>query len=230
MANNITYPPAEINNYIKHIIYINLDKRANRKTQIEEQLSVFDKDKIVRISAVANETNPKAGATKSHIKALEYAKEHNWPNVLILEDDAIWGNIDKSYEVFKMLIQKPFDVLMLGGTMKSFDGDYRVHQAFCVSSYIVNNTYYDKAINTLKTGLNNNSTSPPDLIYVKQLQPHDKWFIVNPALMIQGAGYSNAEKQNVNYTGLFSGGKKKNRKKTRKSNSFTRTRLSSRKQ
>ena len=50
-------PPSNINNYIKHIIYINLDKRTNRNETITKQLTVFNKKKIHRLSAVNNLNN-----------------------------------------------------------------------------------------------------------------------------------------------------------------------------
>jgi len=209
----IAYPPFEINKYIKHVLYINLDYRVDRKNRIEKELSVFNPNIITRISAIKDPKGAVYSCAMSHIKALEYAKANNLPQVLILEDDAIWGNVSKAYPVFKMLIKKDFDVLMLGGTYPSYDKKtYRLKFAYSTSCYIVKSHYYDKMIQSIKDKLN---TYDPDqhkndkmhniavnITYTK-LQEVDNWFIVMPPLMIQGKSHSNIIGSTVNYKNAY---------------------------
>jgi hypothetical protein len=203
----VVYPPSEINKYIQDIIYINIDKRTNRNQRIIEQLKIFDSNKIHRMSAVYKEDNKPLGCTLSHLNALKIARDNKYPNVLILEDDAIWSDVNLSYPVFKMLVQKPYDVIMLGGSGKKFNPNtYRVEYSLAASSYLVNSSYYDKMISTIENELNTKHIDPKednynkciDVIYMT-LQANDFWYIVYPSLMIQGKSYSNIAGGIVNY-------------------------------
>lgn len=198
------YPPSDINNSINSIIYINLDKRTNRNERISRQLTIFNKEKIHRLSAVDNPTDRVVGCATSHLNALKMARDNKYPNVLILEDDAVWTNVNEAYPVFKMLVEKPYDVIMLGGTYKNYNKTtYRVNAAQAASSYLVNSSYYDKIISRIERDLNDpKADKNVDVMYVG-LQSQDKWFIVMPALMIQGKSMSNLQGYNTNYSGLF---------------------------
>jgi hypothetical protein len=200
----IKYPPKEINNYIAHIIYINLDKRTDRNESIQKQLAIFDQNKITRMSAVNNPENPIVGCATSHLNAIKMARTNNYPNVLILEDDAVWENVKRGYNSFKKLIENPYDVIMLSGTYKNYDKNtYKVKSAQSAASYLINSSYYNKFINSIEYALAEpNSDKNIDVIYT-HIQKQDNWFIVIPALMIQTKSTSNIQKQEVNYRNLF---------------------------
>lgn len=198
------YPPKDINNYITRVLYINLDKRTDRRTLMENQLSVFEPDKVIRIPGVLHE-NGYYGCTCGHIAALKMAKKHKWPNVLILEDDAVWANVEKAYPVFQKLIEQPYDVIMLGGTYADYDiNTYRVKFAYTTASYVAHESYYDTLIKALEDGINSNSPDKfaPDVTFSK-LQPLDKWLLVRPALMVQRKNHSNIIGNTVNYRNGF---------------------------
>jgi hypothetical protein len=207
----IVYPPSEINNYIQHIMYINLDKRTDRNEQIIKQLKIFDSNKIQRIPGIYKEDNKVLGCSLSHLNALKMARDNKYPHVLILEDDAIWSDVNVSYPIFKMLIQKPYDVIMLGGSGKKFDPNtYRVEYSQATSSYLVNSSYYDKMISTIEKELSIKRSDPKDEEYNKNLdiiymtiQKNDQWYIVYPSLMIQGKSYSDILNSNVDYKEFF---------------------------
>ena len=201
----IKYPPKEINNYVAHIIYINLDKRTDRNESIQKQLAIFDQNKITRMSAVNNPENPIVGCATSHLNAIKMARTNNYPNVLILEDDAVWSDIDKGYPKFEMLAKKPYDVIMLGGTFKKYDKNtYKVNSAQSTASYLVNSSYYDKIIDGIQKSLADPNTDKNVDVMYTIMQKQDNWFIVIPALMIQFASISNIQKAHVNYKGYFS--------------------------
>jgi len=217
-GNHLNLPPVNINDYIDHVLYINLATRTDRKAEIERQVQVFEDGKVTRIEAVEDPTIAAIiCCTKSHLKALSYARDANYKNVLILEDDAIWTNL-KSYGLLLKLIKKPYDVIMLGGSFVDYNKkSHRIHYALTASSYIVNNSYYDTIINMLEENLSlfdpnvhiDSKASDKahdlatDILYTQKLQPNDKWYIVMPALMIQKPGYSNIETKNVNYRDFF---------------------------
>lgn len=200
----VKYPPKEINNYITNVIYINLDKRTDRNESMLKQLEVFDKSKITRISAINNPEAPVIGCATSHLNAIKMAREKKFPNVLILEDDAVWENVKKGYDSFKKLVEQPYDVIMLGGTYKSYNiKTSRISSAQSAASYLINSSYYDKIITRIENTLNDPATDKyVDVIYT-HMQKQDNWLLVVPALMIQAPSVSNIEKRKVNYTNLF---------------------------
>lgn len=204
------YPPKLINDYISHILYINISERKDRKMHLLKALDIFNKNKITRISAIKNEINPVLGCTLSHQKAIKYAKEHNYSNVLILEDDAVWSNVTDGFNVFEKLVKNPYDVIMFGGThAKVNKKSHRVYFAHSAHAYLVHHTYYDslleyidKVLQASKPIVDTNNSYAIDVIYSK-FQKKDKWFLVNPALMIQGKSYSDIGKRIVDYKDLF---------------------------
>lgn len=203
---NTELPPKSINHHIHHVLYINLDARTDRKERVERELSVFDPNKITRVPGVIHK-NPAIGCATGHIHALKMAKEHGWPNVLIVEDDAIWANVDKAYPVFEKLIKEPYDVIMLGGTFPSwYEKSYRVKYALSACAYIVHNSYYDTLIQAVEDGLRTRNRSGHNIavnVSFTKLQPTDRWFLVRPALMIQGKSHSNIIGGVVNYKKFF---------------------------
>ena len=70
---------------MEHIVYINLEKRSDRREEIENELNDFQLH-YERFEAIHD--NPGIlGCTKSHLRVLKLAKERGWKYVLILEDD-----------------------------------------------------------------------------------------------------------------------------------------------
>ena len=104
-----------------HVLYINLDRSLDRKKYIEDQFALYDlkytkisaidgndindfyKDKLpnTNFSFINNYENNKyklskyeLGCTLSHIKAIKYAYDNNFKEVLIMEDDC---NLDLTF-------------------------------------------------------------------------------------------------------------------------------------
>jgi GR25 family glycosyltransferase involved in LPS biosynthesis len=139
------------------------------------------------------------------------AKHNKWENVLILEDDAILAHLETAYPIFEELVKKPYDVIMLGGTMSVYDKQtYRVKKSQAGSSYLVHHSYYDtivsqieKVIAEFDPTVNTEPNIAVDKAAFKPLQEKDKWFIVKPSLFIQRKDYSNIEHRHVTYNHFF---------------------------
>ena len=89
--------------FIDAIVYINLDKRPDRRQHIEDELKKFeslDSQKVHRFTAIPERD---VGCLKSHLGVLKLAKTENWTNVLILEDDFIF--IGEANSCFQKLRQ-----------------------------------------------------------------------------------------------------------------------------
>ena len=156
------------NNKIDGIVYINLEKREDRKKLILEELNKIevDMDKVNKVSGIYTPKNGHKGCVQSHIFALNMAKMNKWKQVLIFEDDMELNvlpdefndKIDMALNYFtnnnNVALQQSdskshikWDVLMLatGWTEKinSENEVVRIKSATTGSGYIVNNNYYD---------------------------------------------------------------------------------------
>jgi GR25 family glycosyltransferase involved in LPS biosynthesis len=172
---------------------------------------VFAPDQVHRVPGVKDETYPYLGCSKGHLNAIQLAIENGWDNVLILEDDAMWNSVDSAYKSLERLIQNPYDVIMLGGTLANYDPKtFKVESSKSLASYLVNKSYYttvaDKlkeVIEKFKPGITPDKDITPDMAMSHPLQATGSWFIVVPSLMIQRKGYSSILKKETNYKGLF---------------------------
>lgn len=194
--------------FVDKIIYINLEEAVERRKNIEEMFSIIPQDKIIRFNAIKHE-NGAIGCSKSHIECLRLAIKNNWNNVLIIEDDAIFNNYENSFKVFENLVKKDYDVILLGGTVATFDKDtYKLYNSQAASAYFVSKHYYEKLLSNFLEGVVGliKTNSPGHYAvdqYWKRLQEIDNWYIVNPALIIQKPSYSYILKENVNYIQYF---------------------------
>jgi GR25 family glycosyltransferase involved in LPS biosynthesis len=194
---------------ISHIVYINLDHRTERRTEIEQELDRMDLS-AERFSAIR--TKPGIiGCTQSHLAVLQLAKERGWDHVLILEDDFMFI-VDKEVVNTQLNaffdLKIPYDVLMVShGIIKSEPFNDIVCRAVDVqtaSGYLVHSRFYDTLIQTL-------SESLPLLIstgyhwlyandqYWKRHQPTSQWFCMNVRIGKQRSGYSDNAEAFVDY-------------------------------
>lgn len=194
-------------------LFINLKNRIDRKKQILKELEKIKipKNKIIRINAVYDKTNGHIGCAKSHIKALEYAKNNNLENVVIFEDDFVFT---KSKEEIDILIKKFFnffkndwDVLQLTASHNdvkniNINEFKKVKSAMAPSGYIINNKFYDILIKKLTDSVTEMEKEMKDYDYNKHgkkletsnafdqywipLQKKSNWYIFSDFIGKQG--------------------------------------------
>ena len=205
------FPPKQINDIVSHVIFINLDKRTDRRKHIERELSVFDPSKVTRLAAVEDPV-PTTGCAKSHLKAIEMARDAQYPNVLILEDDAFWQNIEEAYPVLQRLISQPYDGIMLAGLNSRYDKDtLRLRSGVSATGYILHQKFYPTLI-----GLFKDAISSPELKRKNSAGSHvwadgvtqeaftkGEWYITIPFLMSQIPGFSDLDGTHVNWVNAF---------------------------
>jgi GR25 family glycosyltransferase involved in LPS biosynthesis len=61
---------------------------------------------------------------------------HQWPNILIVEDDMQWSSLDKK-ELLQEIQGKPWDVILLGGTYFRVEPDHRIKTCNTTTAYWV---------------------------------------------------------------------------------------------
>ena len=194
--------------FVDKIIYINLEEAIERRKNMEKLLNIIPQDKIIRFDAIKNEKGA-IGCSQSHIECVKLAIKNNWNNVLIIEDDVMWNNYEKSLEILNNLAKKEYDVILLGGTFVNFDkSTLKLYSGQTTTAYLVSQHYYKKLLSNFIEGLLCFIKTDDYLQYAidkhwKKLQGQDNWYIIHPALLIQKPSYSYIEKTNVNYVHWF---------------------------
>ena len=180
--------------FVEKVVYINLDRRTDRDTRTREVLSTFG-NKVIRMSAV--EATPGfIGCLQSHIAVLNAAKHYGWENVLVMEDDVEWSDLDAGYPIVQTLASQPYDIIHFGPSNAEIDPNtYRLTDGLTTSSYLVNGRYIDTLLACYKAALPKLiSTHNEDLYGSDQcwrtLMKKDKWFAPFPTLMYQRPDYS----------------------------------------
>jgi glycosyl transferase family 25 len=195
-----------MSDHIDKIIYINLNKRTDRREEIEEELNHFDL-KYERFEAIETPGFGIHGCGLSHLQVLKLAKEQDYKNVLILEDDFQFLVTKEEFE--KNLTQffeldLPFDVCMLSYNLKEYetteyDFILRMLDVHSASGYIVNSNYYDKLIELYEWALPLLETTKMHWVYAndiiwKKYQKEDLWYCFKTRIGKQRDGFSdNAE-------------------------------------
>ena len=188
--------------FVDKFIYINLDHREDRRKIME---TFFEKgkiplDKVVRFSAIRTPMNGGLGCLRSHTECLRMAKQNNWKNVLILEDDLEWLDFESEYPKLEELTRLPkWDVIMLVGWYWRYEFP-RIYAANNAGAYLVNSSYYDTLLENRQESIRgmvkkNFGFVTSKLKYEadnnwKSLQAIHNWYGLNPCICRQVDGFS----------------------------------------
>jgi glycosyl transferase, family 25 len=191
---------------IDHFIYINLDKRTDRKIHMEEEFVKLGipPEKVTRFPAFYNPLNG-LGCMKSHLEALKLARANNYKNVWIFEDDFTFTASPRDIEnnLQQLFFKNPkADVALASYIHKQapfpplhitvFPNLYRVVESQTASSYIVFQHYYDKLIDLFEDAYIQLEHTGEHWHYAndqvwKLLQVKDIWYCFTPSLGKQRA-------------------------------------------
>jgi glycosyl transferase family 25 len=199
---------------IQHAFFINLESRKDREIATIDEFEKLDIP-IHRMNATQLK-NKRVACSMSHLKCLNTAKNNNWDNVLIVEDDIQFLNPSFFIENLNQFLSSEikWDVLLFAGNNVP---PYKKYGEFCVkvskcqttTGYLVLSHYYDTLINNIKEGINLLIKKPKDHFYYAidkywlSLQEKDNWFLITPLSVIQREGFSDIEKKNTNYSSLL---------------------------
>jgi len=199
---------------IKHVFYINLITRPDRKIHVEKQLNLIGINGE-RFNAIKLE-NGALGCSMSHLKCLETAKKNNWPHVLIVEDDISFLNPSLFINQLNLFIKnhKDYDVVLFAGNnippyTKIDDSCVKVTSCQTTTGYLVNGHYFDKLIQNYRESIQKLIQNPKQGVnyaidrYWFNLQKIDKWYLIIPLTVVQREDYSDIEKRNTNYLKLM---------------------------
>jgi glycosyl transferase family 25 len=189
---------------IPHIFYINLDKRTDRREEIENQLKEYNLyDQAERFPAIETPHLGILGCTASHLVVLKMARERQYPYVLILEDDFYFTIPPEEFQdnlqhFFNTV--PDFDVCMISYHIQQSQPTedpsiLKIIEAQTASGYIVNQTFYDKIIDLYEEAVPLLRDTQQHWHYAndqvwKRLQPNANWFALHPRCGKQRDGFS----------------------------------------
>lgn len=199
----------------EHTLFINLDHRKDRLEHVEKELEKMGINGE-RFNAIKTASGA-IGCTLSHIKCLEIAKERDYEQVFICEDDITFTNPDlfkQNIEKFCMNEDIMWDVLIIGGNnvppyKQYYDYAARVFNCQTTTGYIVKQEFYNTMIKNFKEGVANLMRDPANKrmfaidIYWKKLQMENFWYMITPPTVTQYENYSDIENRNLNYDHLL---------------------------
>lgn len=193
---------------INHAMYINLDRRVDRREQIEAEMERLG----IPCQRFAAVPTGGIGCMQSHIEVLRLALERGYEHILVLEDD-FQAVVDP--DTFRSLVMGvlesglEYDVLMLSHNIQRSEPGpraelVRVLEAQTASGYLVHGSYIQKLLSIFEENLPLFKSSGAHWIYAndqiwKRLQPLDRWYAFEPRLGIQRESYSDLAGHVVNY-------------------------------
>jgi glycosyl transferase family 25 len=194
------------------VIYINLDKRTDRKQHVLDELKKIGVEDAIRFKAIELE-NGALGCSMSHLKCLEIAKKENYEMVLICEDDTFFLNPELFLTQLKSFLGSTFlnwDVALIAGNnmipyLPISECCIKVTNCQTTTGYIVKKTYYDKLMQNYKEGIQKllkepfNNDYKIDKYWYK-LQRMDNWYLIIPLTIVQKEDYSDIEKKVTNFS------------------------------
>ena len=200
---------------LQNTFYINLEHRTDRLEHVQNELKKIG-IKGERFNAIKTKSGA-IGCTLSHIKCLELAKERNYEEVFICEDDITFTNPKLFLENLQKFCDNDdimWDVLIIGGNnvppyKQYYDYCARVFNCQTTTGYIVKQDFYDIIIKNFKEGLFNLMKNPENKreyaidIYWKKLQMENFWYMITPPTITQYTNYSDIEERETNYDNLL---------------------------
>jgi len=202
---------------LKNTLYINLEHRTDRLEHVKLELAKISIEGE-RVNAVKAKIGA-IGCTLSHIRCLEIAKQRDYDEVFICEDDITFTdpnllikNLTKFHEEDGCM----WDMIIIGGNnvppyQRINSNCVRVFYCQTTTGYIVKKSYYDTLLKNFKESANMLMKNPTEEgkkkyaldIYWKRLQMQDFWYMITPPTVTQYENYSDIEERETNYKHLM---------------------------
>jgi GR25 family glycosyltransferase involved in LPS biosynthesis len=209
-----------LNEYFDQVYVINLDSRPDRLKSAFEEFKKIGAS-FVKIAAVDGYKedlevpdfpgadpaywNPgAAGLVLTTIKLLTHAKKMGYHRILICEDDVEFDkdfnkklvNLEEVPSDWQMIL---FGAQHMAKPKRITENISRVKAAFCLHCYAVKSEFFDYYLHLLTE-----RAKQLDLVTLEDIQPLNKTYCFMPNIAFQKAGFSDIQKQTVDYSFLRS--------------------------
>ena len=207
--------PDFLSKYIDQVIYINLDRRTDRKAHIEEEFRKMGIERYERFTAIDRPGQGIVGCGYSHLAVLKQAKERQLSSVLIFEDDFTFVVSPEEFrenirQFFESPVHSNYDVCMLAYNLHESepcpDAPFlrRILYAQTASGYLVHSRYYDQIIQLYEWALPLLESTGHHWIYAndviwRKLQAKDRWVCFSQRIGRQIDGFSDNANCYMNY-------------------------------
>jgi glycosyl transferase family 25 len=191
-----------------HAFYINLERRTDRREQIEKELSDKGID-FERFPAIEFPQQGHIGCSLSHLTLLKIARERKYEAVMMFEDDFEFLVTKEEWDQLIQRLPASYDVVMLGyNIMESLPYNETFDQAVNVqttSGFIVHSKFFNTLIDRWQEGVTKFVDHPWEEStyccdqYWKALQPISEWYVYKTRIGRQRGGYSDLEKKFTYY-------------------------------
>ena len=196
-------------NNIEHILYINLERRADRRDHITKELASLSipQHQITRVAAMdarCCDESPSVCCARSHILALNKAIGCGWEAVLILEDDfkllqspkvtcERWATFLRQCPDFEVAswahnCLRPWD--------KYTNGDVRVWSLQTTSAYVVRKSAMSRLRDIYVEAI---ARGRPFDRHMTNITDQVLWYALRPPLSKQMPSFSDIEHKQVDY-------------------------------
>ena len=201
--------------YFDKIYCINLDRREDRWNETLEELKKWGlSDSVSRYSAIDGNTlnnhtiinNGELGILTTHINIITEAKENNYNNILILEDDIEFTEEIKKLDEYMSLVPSDWDMLYFGGNHNKHIGKQinflnekiiKLNETYGIHCVAINNSIYDLILNLIS------ERKKAIDVYYADIQKSYNCYGFNPSIALQRESFSDIQNKNVNYKWLF---------------------------
>jgi len=206
-----------LNKFFDKIYCINVDSRTDRWEECQQMFSKYNLD-VERFSAFEPDIEPiccirktELSLIRTHREIIKKAKEHNYTNVLIFEDDVEFCDYVIGYNGLSLeerfsksidFLPKSWDVFYLGcgnytDNKIHIEGEiYRMFYAMTTHAISINGKYFDFMIDKLES-----PTQVLDHIYFGLIHQNETYGF-SPNLISQRGSYSSIEEKYVDYNSL----------------------------
>lgn len=198
----------KLNDYFDKIYCINMDIASDRWNLCLEQFKKYDID-VERFSAIVpnNGNNGllkgEIGVLRSNLEIIKLAKENNYKNVLILEDDFEFiENFNFLFDEQIKQVPENWDFLYFGGNhmiepLKISENIFKMFHTYALHTFAVNKTMYDQILNTISK-----EKKQVD-VYYAEMMPTTNAYVFRPHLSFQKIGFSYIQNRITNYDNLL---------------------------
>ena len=189
--------------------YINLDRRTDRKKEMEDELAKVDTlSPFIRFPAI--QFKPGAiGCTLSHIEVLKLGIQSGVDHICVFEDDFYFKLSSRTMEqLIQAAKQTLYDVFMFGYCIEDAVNSTQptnhslfvtIKNACCSHGYMVRKEYAPKLLQNLEEGVKQLMETKNEQLYAldkywKRLQETDMWITYKEGPCgLQRAGYSDVD-------------------------------------
>lgn len=184
-------------------VYINLDKREDRKARLLENLEEFNIEGVERVSAISSSTCNQCNLTDTTRQIYEEFAESEYDTLLVLEDDCKFLEPfnSKSETILNDIYSTEWDLFWLGGVNRKepryFKNNcYQVSSTSYAQSYIIKKSMVQSFLRDIPKGFYPHLIDELLCLYVYNME-----LVMNP--FEDGLNFYNEENPLEKYTPTF---------------------------